>query len=163
MYNNSLDNKNDRIFFRKLISKSNVGATLQIYEIQLNYLLNAHKMVSTMGMPLDNSKVDRDHTKMEITLKIEVSAIYQLIKKHLIRNLPDISVQTEKDLQDLIAKILFYANWYGLLRSLSSTAQSDQKKDYLQKVLFKLKTKRFETSKARLEAYYQEIRVCFYL
>ena len=117
-------------------------------------------MVTSMGMSSDKSKVDRDHTKMEIMLKVEVSAIHKLIKKHLIRNLPDISVQTGNDVEDLIEKMLFYANWYLLLRSFPSAKNSDQKKDYLQTVLLKLKTKRFETSKATLEAYYEKIRVC---
>ena len=154
-----IGDKKDRIFFRKLIQKSNVAQTLQVFQAQLAYLQNGHKIYTAISSPPKEDAPEREHTRTEIKLKAEVYKIYELVKKYLIRLLPELSEQTIKDLKDFIEKMTFYTNWYLLLRGLTTGRTSDQYKRGLDNAIEKLKTKRFTENRVKLEENYENARV----
>ena len=104
-----ITDKKDRLFFRKEIAKSNVGQTLQTFEIQLKYLKQSDEIHRSM---YSKKSADHDHTMTEMRIKSEVFDYHGLLKKFLIKFLNDISEQTMKDMNDIIQKMKFYANWY---------------------------------------------------
>ena len=130
--------------------------------MQLAYLQNCHKIYErTRKQNLPDDFPDRDESLIEQMLRIQVLNIKKLLESILTKEFRHISSQNKLDLDDLIAKITFFTNWFLLLRSASDPKTSKYKTTAvkLREVIQNLKTKKYGELKDEIESYYARIQV----